>query len=300
MITVFTPLYNRADTIENLYKSLCRQTNKNFEWIVIDDGSKDNAKQKFDKWLKNNNGFDIKYYYVENGGKHRAINKGVKLAKGNLFFIVDSDDFLPDDSIQTIYEQEANISSKSGYCGVAGIKEDLNHKDLGTTFSGDFIDATSLEREVYGISGDKAEVFYTDILKKYPFPEIKGENFITENVVWYRIAADGYKLRWFNKPIYCAEYLENGLTKSGREIFIKNPIGYTLAVEQTARLKEMNNSEKYHYFYYCYYDLKNDYSVFQVANMLKASKLRLLLKVTEMNLRQVMYNIFKKGQQQGT
>lgn len=295
MITVFTPLYNRANLIVNLYESLCRQTDKNFEWIVIDDGSKDNAKEKFDVWINNDNGFDIQYHYVENGGKHRTINKGIQLAKGRMFFIVDSDDFLPDDSIETIHRIESEISDKQGYCGVAGQRETPNHIAIGTTFDGEFVDATALEREKFGISGDKAEVFYTDILRRYPFPEIDGENFITEDVVWNRIADDGYKMRWVNKAIYCGEYLEGGLTKSGNELFRKNPIGYTLAVEQTARLKKMSEKEKYHYYYYCYYDLKKDYSVFKVAEMLKASKLKLFIEVTKMNLKQLAHDILKRG-----
>lgn len=294
MITVFTPLYNRANLIGNLYESLCRQTDKNFEWIVIDDGSKDNAKEKFDIWTKSDNGFDIQYHYVENGGKHRAVNKGVRFANGRMFFIVDSDDILPDNAIEIIHRVESGISDKSGYGGVAGIKQDLSYKNIGTTFDGEFIDATSLERDKLGISGDKAEVVYTNILEKYPFPEIDGENFITEDVVWNRIADAGYKLRWFNQAIYYAEYLEGGLTKSGREIFRKNPIGYTLAVEQNARLKKMSEKEKYHYYYYCYYDLKKDYSVFKVAEMLKASKWKLFIKVTEMNLKQFAHNILKR------
>ena len=90
------------------------------------------------------------------------------------------------------------------------------------------MDATSLEREKYQIEGDKAEVFYTSVLKKYKFPEIQGENFITESVVWFHIASDGLKIRWFNDIIYIANYLEDGLTKNGDQLIQKNPKGTLL------------------------------------------------------------------------
>ena len=89
-ITVFTPTYNRAYIIENLYRSLQNQTTSDFEWLVIDDGSKDNTKELFTNWILENTNFPIRYYKVENGGKHRAINKATDIANGKLFFIVDS------------------------------------------------------------------------------------------------------------------------------------------------------------------------------------------------------------------
>jgi len=93
-ITVFTPTYNRGYTIENLYTSLQQQSYTNFEWLVIDDGSMDNTKDLFAIWENDQKKFTIRYHWIENGGKHRAINKATDLAKGELFFIVDSDDYL--------------------------------------------------------------------------------------------------------------------------------------------------------------------------------------------------------------
>ena len=104
MITVFTPTYNRAYIIENLYKSLQRQTFKDFEWLVIDDGSTDNTEELFASWT-NEISFPVRYIKQQNGGKHRAINRGVKEANGELFFIVDCDDYLREDAVETILEQ---------------------------------------------------------------------------------------------------------------------------------------------------------------------------------------------------
>ena len=103
-ITVFTPTYNRGYIIENLYHSLQKQTFQDFEWIVIDDGSTDDTASQFEKYKLEENFFPIIYERVENGGKHRAINLGMKKARGDLFFIVDSDDYLTETALEKINE----------------------------------------------------------------------------------------------------------------------------------------------------------------------------------------------------
>lgn len=102
MITVFTPVYNRAYIINQLYQSLLRQTNYGFEWLIIDDGSTDNIAELVSQWIADTEDFEIRLYRQPNGGKHRAINRGVQLAKGDAFLIVDSDDYLTEDAIDTV------------------------------------------------------------------------------------------------------------------------------------------------------------------------------------------------------
>ena len=119
-ITVFTPTYNRAYIIEELYRSLQRQTYSNFEWVVVDDGSTDNTQSIFKQWEKENNVFPIRYVYQENGGKCRAINRGLQLAEGELFFTVDSDDYLTDDALEKIVTWESALTKDVKYCGFAG------------------------------------------------------------------------------------------------------------------------------------------------------------------------------------
>ena len=123
-LTVFTPTYNRAYIIENLYQSLQRQSCHDFEWLVVDDGSSDNTKELFDNWMKEENPFPIRYYKQENGGKHRAINYAIPLAEGELFFIVDSDDYLTDDAVETILEQFKTLPSEDSrkYAGICNCK----------------------------------------------------------------------------------------------------------------------------------------------------------------------------------
>lgn len=214
LITVFTPTYNRKQLIERLYQSLLQQTKKNFEWLVVDDGSTDNTEKFFSDLLTKQQPFPINYIKQENGGKHRAINNGVKKALGELFFIVDSDDYLTENAIDTINQWATTLDNSHKWAGFAGLRGQSKSQILSQqNSSSNFIDAKNSERRKYHLLGDKAEIYFTDILKKYPFPEIPDENFISEEIVWNAIARDNYYLRWFNEIIYIGNYLEGGLTK---------------------------------------------------------------------------------------
>ena len=133
MITVFTPAYNRANLLPRLFESLCKQTYKDFEWVIVDDGSVDETASLFSSNVNDNdnenfnssifpsfNSFKVRYFYQENGGKHRAINRGVKEARGELFFIADSDDMLPPDALEIVAKQYEGIKDDKSFAGVAG------------------------------------------------------------------------------------------------------------------------------------------------------------------------------------
>lgn len=232
-ITILTPTYNREQTLPRLYNSLKKQTNYEFEWIIIDDGSIDNTSKIVDKWKNDNNKFKITYVKKENGGKHTAINRGLEYAKGKMIFIVDSDDYLTNDAIEKIIKYEKTINQSSGkYAGIAMNKGSENNKIIGTTFKGKYVDATALERKKYHINGDKAEIFYTQVLKNNKFPEFEGEKFVTEALVWNRIAKQGYKLRWFQDIIYICEYRDDGLSKKGISRFKDSPKGLLLYIQE--------------------------------------------------------------------
>ena len=213
LITIFTPTYNRRQFIDRLYQSLLSQAEKCFEWIVVDDGSTDDTEEYFSKLLSKPQPFTIRYIKQENGGKHRAINRGVQNANGEFFFIVDSDDTLLPNAIEKTNQWATTIDTSHKWCGIAGLRGYTEKKVIGQQLYTDFIDAKNTERRKYNLLGDKAEVYFTEVLKKYPFPEIPGENFISEEIVWNAIARDGYYLRWFNEIIYICSYLEGGLTK---------------------------------------------------------------------------------------
>lgn len=228
MITVFTPTYNRAYCLGNLFNSLCYQTYTDFEWLIVDDGSTDNTKSLVEGFCCNSN-INIRYVYQKNGGKHRAINRGVAEARGELFFIVDSDDTLPSDSLETISVYAQGINWRDdGIAGVSGVRIYSNGVRIGGTFPFDELICNAIElRDKYHVKGDMAEVWVTSILKEYQFPTFLQEKFVTESVVWYRIAKT-YKIKYFNKPIYQCEYLEDGLSRNIRRIHRNSPKGSML------------------------------------------------------------------------
>lgn len=223
-ITVFTPTYNRAYLIETLYRSLQRQSFTDFEWLVVDDGSADDTQALFARWSQEENPFPIRYFKQENGGKCRAINRGLEQARGELFFTVDSDDYLTDDALEKVARWEAELPKGQKYCGFAGNLGTAPGITPNKSFDGDFFDGTALDR--YGaVDGERASVFYTEIHRRYPYPEFPGETFMTEAVAWNRMAHDGYKMRYYNDIIWIYEYKEDGLTRSGYDLFLNNPQG---------------------------------------------------------------------------
>lgn len=231
MITIFTPTYNRAHTIGLLYQSLLKQDRFDFEWLIINDGSKDETDIIINNWLKEKNPFPIRYYNIENGGKQRAINKALDLANGEYFFIVDSDDYLLPNAISFIYKAFNSLPKEETFIGISGIRGGENRKPLTripNIPSIGYVDLSNIERKKYGLQADMAEVFYTEKIKKYKFPVWKGEKFTPEAVVWDQMALDGYKLRWFDQVIYICEYLPDGLTNSTWRLLKNNPMGYAM------------------------------------------------------------------------
>ena len=230
MLTIFTPTYNRAHLLPRLYSSLQRQDCFDFEWLVIDDGSSDSTKLLFQEWNDNNCSFLIRYYWTENGGKQRAINKAMELAKGDYFFIVDSDDMLVPHAVSFIMESFNSLPNKESFIGISGIRGDLSGKPLfrRPTINSKlgYVDANNLERKKYGLQADMAEVFYTRKIREYTFPVWEGEKFVPEAVIWDQIAIDGYIIRWFDKVIYLCEYQPDGLTNSSWQLLRDNPMGY--------------------------------------------------------------------------
>ena len=276
LITVFTPTYNRGYTLENLFNSLLVQTNKNFEWLIVDDGSTDNTEDLVNRF-KDVSSFKIRYIKKKNGGKHTAINCGVNLAEGFLFFIVDSDDQLTKDAIEKLYKWEQSLEKKKDFAGISGNKGDVLGNLLGSTFKGNYIDATNIERRENNILGDKAEAYYTSVLKKFPFPEIEGENFMTEAIVWDKIAASGLKIRWFNGIIYIVEQREDGLIAQGNSRYANNPKGYAMYVMQCDNIFHLNWKDKLYSGYYYYDVVKSKVSIFRAAKLLKRNSIIFLL-----------------------
>lgn len=271
MITVFTPTFNRAYIIGKLYDSLVNQTDNNFEWLVVDDGSTDNTEEFFTDLLNKAQPFSIRYFKQKNGGKHRAINFGVKEAEGEIFFIVDSDDRLSADAIEKINLWVSGLDDSRKFAGVAGSRGYNNGNAIGGAGTGGYADAKNTERKRLNLLGDKAEAYFTAVLKKYPFPEFENENFLTEEVVWNRIAADGYYIRWYSEIIYYTEYLEDGLTRTENR-YAKNPQGTLFWAKQQLEIFKKDKRTCLAAIKRYYFAVKEKKSVNEIAKDLGISK----------------------------
>lgn len=236
LITIFTPTYNRANLLPRLYQSLCEQcvyfnsdfdVNLNsdfgFEWLIVDDGSTDNTEDVVRGFIEEGK-IPVRYFKKQNGGKHTAINMGTKLANGELFFIADSDDYLPMDALKIVADEYAKVKGDATIGGVAGLDKYADGRIVGNGLPCESIDCNAMDiRYKYHVTGDMKEVFRTEVLKEFPFPEIEGERFCPEQLVWFRIAQK-YKLHYFNKPIYIAEYQEGGITAGITRARMKSPV----------------------------------------------------------------------------
>jgi len=268
-ITVFTPTYNRAHTLERLYISLRNQTFKDFEWLVVDDGSTDNTETLFDNWLKEENFFMIRYIKKQNGGKHTAINLGLDYADGELFFTADSDDYLTEDALQKVDSWVKTLPNNESFCGVVGNWGYNSTETPNLIFEGEYRDANLLERypevSVRPVDGERAYVFFTDIHKKYKYPELKGEKFLSEAIAWNRMANDGYRIRVFNDIIYIYKFLEGGLTLTGERLYLNNPKGYALWLKEKAEFCNYNSLLKLKMIYSYYISLKDELTKREIA-----------------------------------
>lgn len=226
-VTVLTPTYNRIELLTRLYHSLLEQDKKDFRWLIVDDGSIDGTSELVTSWMQDNQ-IPIQLVTQENGGKHRALNNGIKRIESELTFIVDSDDYLPKDAIKTILayaEKYEQVREMERLCGFSFLRCYENGEVNTAFFPIDEYIGTYRDVRINGhIGGDKAEVFYTDTLKKYVFPEFEGEKFLPEDLIWMRMSKD-YQMVHINKCIYISEYLDGGLTKSGRKNKKNSPKG---------------------------------------------------------------------------
>lgn len=250
-VTLFTPTYNRAYILGQLYRSIQRQTYRDFEWLIIDDGSSDNTEELVVSWINENNDFPIRYFKQENGGKCRAINRALDLAEGELFMGVDSDDYLTRDAIEKIVMWESMLPANMSFCGVAGNMGVSETKSINHEYISAFHDGTLLDS--FNYNGERVIAFYTDIYRQYSFPVFPEEKFMTEAIVYNRMAHDGYKMRFYNDIICVYEYRDDGLTKAGNRLFLQNPQGYGLWLREKEEFMRASLKSRFRlwYTYYC-------------------------------------------------
>ncbi|MBC7523096.1 MAG: glycosyltransferase family 2 protein [Flavobacterium sp.] len=223
-LTVFTPTFNRAYCLGICYESLVKQTSHDFEWLIIDDGSTDETKSLVQSWI-NENKIEIKYHFKPNGGMHTGHNVAHKLIETELNVCIDSDDFMPNDSVEKIISLWRKYGSNS-YAGLVGLDATTDGKIIGVPFPTDLKECTYAELQPkYKITGDKKSVYRTEIIKKYEeYPFFEGEKFVP---LYLPIVIDrDYKVLCFNEVFCIVEYQNDGSTLNIFKQYVKNPKGF--------------------------------------------------------------------------
>ena len=231
MLTVFTPAYNRAHLLPRLYESLKRQTSPDFIWMIVDDGSVDNTREVVDSFIDENI-LDIKYIYQHNQGMHGAHNTAYANITTELNTCIDSDDFMPDNAVETILNKWNSVSNgdKTKYAGIVGLDADMNGNIIGSKFK---TETTTLE-DFYlnGGSGDKKLVYRTAVMNKYPpYPLFEGEKYVGL-VYKYLLADKEYELITINEVLIIVDYQEGGSSNNMFRQYLKNPKGFAFIRKQ--------------------------------------------------------------------
>jgi len=231
LFTVFTATYNRAHTLPRVYESLKRQTLRDFEWLIVDDGSVDNTRQLVQAWCAEAD-FPIRYLWQEHAHKKVAFNRGVREARGELFLTWDSDDEALPEALDTFKRVWFDIpkDDRDRYSAVTALCVDPAGNIVGSRFPADILDSNSMETRLrYRIRGEKWGFQRVDVLREFPFPEdVVG--LVPESVVWYRIARK-YLTRYVNVPLRVYHPGEDSLT-AGLSDFQARSDGRTLLARE--------------------------------------------------------------------
>jgi len=260
--TVFTPTYNRARLLPVLYRSLCAQTFRDFEWVIVDDGSDDDTAAVV-KGFEATANFPITYVVQEHGGKHKAINLGVRLARGKFFGIADSDDYYTADALELCTKRYAEIPNhkKDQFAGMTGLCATPAGELVGSKFPNDVFDSDPVDLVACRVDGDKAGFLRTDIMGQFPFPEDLGSGFVPESLVWNRIALQ-YSTRFFNEVVMISDYQPDGLSARSVQLRMRTPLAarqYYLEFVAIKRLIPIDITLRY-YSNYVRYSLHGDVS----------------------------------------
>jgi len=225
--SVFIPTYNRAHLLNQAFKSLERQSFGDFEVIIIDDGSTDETAQLIQGW-KESVSFPVKYCFQQNQGKIAAHNTAIKLARGQLFVSLDSDDTLLLDTLERIWAHWLSIpdAEREQYSGVEGHTAFADGEVCGSLFPKDRLVSNFLEVHYkLGVWGDKKGAIRSDLLRQYPYPRFPGEKHIRDSILWEDLA-ENYKCLYVNEVFQEIEQHADGLTANIFKVRMLNPQGF--------------------------------------------------------------------------
>jgi glycosyltransferase involved in cell wall biosynthesis len=223
--TIFIPTFNRAHTLGRALDSIQLQTFRDFEVVIVDDGSTDGTEELVKKWTERSQ-LPVTYVWQPNQGKHAAHNHGAELAKGSLFITLDSDDMLAPGSLEIFKTHWDSIpaAQRQEFAGVEGLCAHMDDGRIdGDRFPEDIFDSNFLEiRKKYGIRGDKKNAIRTELVKENLYPRFEGEKHFRPGLLWERLAHD-YKFRYINEVVQLIEVQPDGISSDRLSLRTKNP-----------------------------------------------------------------------------
>lgn len=234
--TVGTPTYNRRDTLSEVYDCLQAQTFRDFEWIIVDDGSTDGTQELAQRWSSQSN-FPIRYFHQSNAGKHVAFNRAVREARGELYLSFDSDDLCIPETLARFdhYWNEIAPSEREKYSGISVLCMDESGRTLGQPYPFNPTDAVPFHDQLrLRSASERWGISRTAVLKDFPYPEFDGERFVPDALVWNRIAKK-YRMRFINDPLRIYRRGPNGLMADLLRVRLRSPRGAQLYYAELSR-----------------------------------------------------------------
>lgn len=229
LLTILTPAYNKAATFQRTFDSLLRQTCHDFEWVIVNDGSTDGTKEIIDTF--HTDLFPVIVKHKENEGLCKTWNIGVRMATGQLVLRLDPDDYLVDDAVEKVYLY-SHLADSPQVCGIVFLTKFDNGEIVGYhPYKGivktNFIDYRLKDNAL----GDRLEICKRSAFMEFPMPEIDGEKFCLESVMWQHMA-EKYDACYIPFPIYVREYNDASITSNLTKVLRANPQGTRLAYAQ--------------------------------------------------------------------
>ena len=224
-LTVFTPAYNRAHTLPRTYESLLAQSCKDFVWLIVDDGSADNTGELVRSWQEQDNGFEIRYIYKENGGMHTAHNTAYENIDTELNTCIDSDDCLAPGAVEKILGKWEQVRDQ-GYAGIIALDSDMEGNIIGQGFPDGMTETTLMGYYAAGGSGDKKLIYRTDVINSYPpYPVFEGERYVAL-AYKYRLIDQDYKLAVLGEVVCNVDYQPDGHSTGMWKEYVRSPKGF--------------------------------------------------------------------------
>lgn len=224
-LTIFTPAFQRAHTLPRTYRSLLDQDLKDFIWLIVDDGSSDGTRQLIEQWQKEDNGFEIRYVYKDNGGMHTAHNTAYAHIDTELNICIDSDDCMAKDGVRKILSAWEKVRDK-GYAGLVGLDADMDGNIIGKGFPDGMTETTLSGYYAAGGAGDKKLVYRTDVVRRYPaYPTFEGEKYVALAYLYLLIDQD-YKLAVMDDVLCNVEYQPDGSSNTMWQQYLRHPQGF--------------------------------------------------------------------------